>query len=84
MPTPTSAEVLDREFLGVRAKLIDVAATLDRVGRAEGPAPDDPRLDKIRRSLHVLAGDGSDRAEQLQLIFSLPYDENWRKEYQLP
>jgi hypothetical protein len=62
---------MDREFLGIRAKLIDLAATLDRIDRGEGSLAGDPRLDKIRRSLHVLAGDASGRANEIQLIFSL-------------
>jgi len=78
MTIPTAAEVLDREFLGIRARLIDIAASLDRIERATGPITDDPRLENIRRGLAVLAGEASGRAEQLQLIFSLPYDENWQ------
>ena len=86
MPIPlTAAEVLDREFLGLRMRLIDVAATLDRIDRAEGPvaqntAADQARLEKIRRALQILSGDAPDRAEQLQLLFSLPYQQDWQKD----
>ncbi len=74
----TAADVLDREFLGIRSRLIDVAASLDRIDRA-GAVADDPRLDKIRQSLEALGGDGPNRAEKLQLVFSLPYEENWQE-----
>lgn len=76
----TAAEVLEREFLVLRGRLLEVAATLDRLDRAGGPPPEDPRTDQLRRSLQVLASAGprSDRAEQVQLIFSLPYDPDWR------
>jgi len=81
MPIPLfAAEVLDREFLAVRAKLIDVAATLDRIDRADGSVDDDPRPATIRQSLQILADDAPDRAEQIQLLFSLPYQENWQKD----
>ena len=84
MPIPmAAAEVLDREFLQLRARLIDVAAVLDRISRAEGSVADDARLDKIRRALRILAGDASVRAEELQSLFSLPYQEDWRKDYGL-
>lgn len=75
----TALAVLNREFLTVRSKLVDVAAALDRIGRAGG-ACDDPRVDQIRRSLELLAQprETADRAEQVQMIFSLPYDPNWR------
>ena len=86
MPIPlTAAEVLDREFLGLRMRLIDVAATLDRIDRAEGPvaqntAAGQARLEKIRQGLQILSGDVPDRAEQLQLLFSLPYQNDWQKD----
>ncbi len=80
MPIPiAAAEVLEREFLGVRMRLIDVAAALDRIDRAEGWVADDPRLEKIRQALQILSGDRSDRAEKVQLLFSLPYQDDWRK-----
>jgi hypothetical protein len=81
MTTPTSAlDVLNREFLSLRGKLIEVAAALDRIGRAGG-ACEDPRVDQLRRGLELLASarDDNDRTEQVQLIFSLPYDPQWRK-----
>jgi len=81
MPTTLSAAaVLDREFLGVRARLIEVAAVLDRIDRAEGTVVDDPRLEGIRQGVKILAGDAPERAEKLQLLFSLPYRENWQKD----
>ena len=85
MTIPVSAaEVLDREFLSVRARLLDVAAVLDRIDRAEGAVTDDARLDQIRQSLQVLAAERSDRAQQIQLIFSLPYNDAWQTEYASP
>ncbi len=80
MTAPARAlDVLNREFLSLREKLIDVAAGLDRIGRAGGVC-DDARVDQIMRSLELLAQprETPDRAEQVQLIFSLPYDPNWR------
>ncbi len=88
MTIPLSAnEVLDREFLAARAKLIELAAILDRIDRADNnpgdnnPA-DDARLAQLRRSFELLASEGAagaDRAERVQTIFSLPYDENWQQ-----
>ena len=84
MPIPIAAtDVLDREFLGVRARLIDVAAALDRIARAEGDVGDDPRLERIRQTLEILRSDAPDRAEKLQMVFSLPYREGWKTDYGL-
>ncbi|MBN2475364.1 MAG: hypothetical protein JXB62_12200 [Pirellulales bacterium] len=83
MPIPLAAtEVLDREFLTVREKLLDLAATLDRIDRAEGVVDDD-RMEKIRQSLQLLIGDGPDRAQRLQRLFSLPYNEGWQADFGL-
>ena len=82
MPIPANAaEVLDRELLEIRARLLEVAAALDRVERASGSIEDDPRWAKIRQSLEVLANRGNDRAEQVQLLFSLPYDRQWQARF---
>jgi hypothetical protein len=79
MSTPLSAsEVLNREFLDVRARLLQIAASLDRLDRAEGAVQGDPRLQKIRQALAILAAGDADRAEQIQLLFSRPYDARWQ------
>ncbi len=75
----TAPETLDREFLTIRGKLLDVAAALDRVARGKGTAEGDPRLEKLRESLAILGRAGTDRAEQVQMLFSLPYEPAWRK-----
>lgn len=85
MTIPLDApEVLEREFLPVRAKILEIAAALDRLDRADGSVDDDPRLAKIYEALGVLGQrDRTDRAEQVQLIFSLDYDRDWRRNYAL-
>jgi hypothetical protein len=39
----------------------------------------DPRLDRIRKALEVLHDQSGGRAERIQQIFSLEYDQNWDK-----
>jgi hypothetical protein len=78
MSTPLdAAAVLNREFLEIRARLLQLAASLDRLDRAEGSTTDDGRLAKIRQALEILGGDESDRAEKIQLLFSRPYESDW-------
>ena len=84
MPIPlTAPEILDRVYLEIRAKLLEVAASFDRLDRAEGAVADDPRLARVRQALAVLSADAPDRAEQVQLLFSLPYDADWRATFQI-
>jgi hypothetical protein len=84
LATPMAAQaVLDREFLEVRAKLLELAASFDRLDRGGGLSPDDRRLQLVRQGLKVLLDETGDRAEQIQLIFSRPYDDDWQKEFGL-
>ena len=80
VPMP-AAKTLDAYFLEMRAKLLDVAATLDRIGRgADAPvAANDPRLAKVRQALEVLLDESGGRAERIQKIFSLDYDPAWER-----
>lgn len=79
----TAAEVLNREFLEVRCRVLEVAAALDRLERAGGDVSDDPRMKRMREALELLLKHQGDRAEQVQLVFSRSYDDNWRTEYKL-
>ncbi len=76
-----ASEVLDREWPAVRARLLELAAALDRIDQAEGSVAADPRIDLLARSFHLLAHEQGNRAEQLQMVFSLPYDPQWRERY---
>ena len=54
--------------MDARFRLIELAAFLDRVERAEGQA--DFRLDAFRKALRGLEGIKSERAKQVLLAFS--------------
>ena len=84
MSLPSQAEeVFDREFLQVRARLLELAAVLDRIDRADGSASGDVRLSKIYEALDVLKSADDGRAEQIQLIFSREYEDDWRRQFEL-
>ena len=75
-----SAElILEQTHLQIRAKLLEVGASLDRIDRAEGSVADDPRIQQFKQTLEVLSGNDATRAEQIQLIFSDQYQEGWNK-----
>ncbi len=79
-PLP-AAKALDSYYLEARARLLDLAAILDRIGRGKEAAGvgDDPRLAQIRKALAVLHDQSGGRAERIQQIFSLEYDPSWEK-----
>ena len=74
---------MDREFLEIRAKLLELAASFDRLDRGEGEIESDPRMRQIRQAIEVVGGTESGRAARLQLVFSLPYETDWRAKYGL-
>jgi len=76
----TAEQILETEFLGVRHRLLDLAASLDRAGRAEGAEAlhADARWSSIKDALVVLTEDRTDRAERVQMLFSDPYRSDWR------
>lgn len=76
-------EILNREFLEMRCKVLELAAAFDRLERGAGGFADDPRWRKIGEALDVLRDDRGDRAERVQLIFSRPYAPHWRDEFAL-
>lgn len=77
-PPPTSP-TLDRDFLALRARLIDLAAGFDRIDRDTQTAKDDPRWRQLRRAIDVLASSETHRAERMQMHFSLAYDPAWHE-----
>ena len=81
--TMTAQQILNREYLEIRAKILELAAAFDRLERGEGSVSDDARIAKIHEALEVLRDDRSDRAEQVQLIFSRQYHHEWPKEFEL-
>jgi hypothetical protein len=81
MSSLTAPEVLNREFLEIRCKILDLAASFDRLIRAEGSVADDPRLARLREALTAVQELESDRAERVQMIFSRPYDASWQKSF---
>ena len=83
MATMTASEVLERELPEIRAGLLQLAAQLDRLGRAGVDVTADPRMQAVRRGVEVLAKLDAGRAEQTQLIFSRPYEKDWKQKLEV-
>jgi hypothetical protein len=64
----TRQKVLDLYFLDARHKLIEIAAFLDRIERADGK--DDFRLKAFRTALAGLNGNKKQKAKNVLLAFS--------------
>ena len=75
--------VIEQEFLPLRAKLLEIGAALDRLEREGVAVSKEPRLTKIRAAIEALLESGEDRAEQIQLVFSRQYEDEWREKFQM-
>ena len=61
-------QVLDQYFLEARSKLIDLAAFLDRIERADGA--EDFRSEAFRRACAELTSPEPDKAKRILMAFS--------------
>lgn len=68
-----ASQVLDLYFLEARARLIELAATLDRIDRAPGAEAlrHDARLKFIQDALRILLQAEPGRARAIQELYSL-------------
>ena len=88
-PSPQSADaILDESFLEVRAKLLEVAAVLDRIDRASQDAhslsdSSMDQLNKLAAGMNICLTEGPDRAARLQQLFSRSFSDSWRQEMSL-
>ncbi len=88
MSVRSADAVLNESFLEIRAKLLEVAATLDRVDRAVAsgtPLSDamQSRRSQVDEAIETLREDSVGRAEKLQKLFSRDYQPDWRKTFQV-
>ncbi len=78
IPSPKSGRALvDEYFIENRTRVLEIAAFLDRLDRADASLPGrDFRVRAIREALAVLAdAAGGDRVERIQMLLSDPTTE---------
>jgi len=85
-PKPASRiaqKVLSEEFFLSRSKILDLAATLDRLDRAEGSVDELQQRQLLIQGIEILLDKNPEKAKRVQLLMSRPYDPDWRKNYGL-
>jgi hypothetical protein len=79
-PPKGGRDLIDEYFIENRTRLLDIAAFLDRLDRAEDSAAEqDFRMRAFREALGVLCEGESARTEKAQRIFSDPTTEPLEK-----
>ena len=88
-------QIFDESFLSIRAKLIEIAAALDRIDRqtqkagnnpavAGGDVDNDPRRALVEEAIRLLMRGSTqpgERAASLQQLFSRQFDPQWRDQF---
>jgi hypothetical protein len=73
--TKTGRELVDVYFIENRTRVLEIAAFLDRLDRAEDSPESDFRLAAFRETLQVLSSGTFPRVEKIQMILSDPTTE---------
>jgi hypothetical protein len=60
---PSAAALLDQDFIAMRARLLEIAAYLDRLDRSGGS--DDFRLNAFRQAVKELSSTAPDRTRRI-------------------
>ncbi len=82
--TRSAKDVLEQEFLQIRAKILEVAAFFDRLEAAELESEaiaSSRQLDLLRGGVGLLGDDQGSKAERVQLLFSREYESAWREQF---
>ncbi len=81
-PFPVSKlQHLESEFLPIRAKILEIASSLDRIQRETAEDVKDPRWQQLQAGIQLLQTVEAGRAEQVQLLFSRAYDKQWQQKF---
>jgi hypothetical protein len=75
----TAEQVLQNEFLQARARILELAAILDRIDRSTGNVGEHPQFKQLQQGISLLTAEEPDKAAAVQLLFSRQYDPNWRQ-----
>ncbi len=72
----TAKELLDIYFLDMRSALLETAAAMDRIQRAENGSGilNDPRMQQLNQGLEILKSRTEGRAERFLRLLSDPQD----------
>lgn len=78
--------VIAESFLPNRAKLLEIAACLDRIDRfvaaGDGLSTDSQyKQTLVRQATEILLSDEDNRAAKLQHLFSREYEADWREQF---
>lgn len=77
-------QVVEQEYLQVRAKILEIAAFFDRLEAAGGvDASKSTKLQLLQSGCEILLDGQQDKAARVQLHFSRHFDPQWRQKMEV-
>ena len=74
----TAQQIVAEDFMIARARIVELAATLDRIERATGDVDDSKNMQLLMQGMHILCDDEVEKAKRVQLLMSRQYDPQWQ------
>lgn len=73
----SAEKIIADEFLIARAKILELAATLDRLDRAPGDIENSRQSSLLLQGMQILCDSEPDKAKRVQLLMSRQYEPEW-------
>ena len=74
----SAQQIVADDFMIARARIVELAATLDRIERASGSVEDSKNMQLLIQGMQILCDDEVEKAKRIQLLMSRHYDPNWQ------
>ncbi len=74
----SAEKIIADDFMIARAKIVELAATLDRIERAQGEIADSNQMQLLMQGMHILCDDEIEKTKRVQLLMSRQYDPQWQ------
>lgn len=74
----SAQQIVAEDFMIARARIVELAATLDRIERATGDVVDSKNMQLLMQGMHILCDDEVEKAKRVQLLMSRQYDPQWQ------
>ena len=74
----SAQQIVAEDFMIARARIVELAAVLDRIDRAAGDVNDSKNMLLLVQGLHILCDVEAEKAKRVQLLMSRQYDPQWQ------
>ncbi len=76
----SAEQIVADDFMIARARIVELAATLDRIERATGDVEDSKNMQLLIQGMQVLCDEEVEKAKRVQLLMSRHYDPQWQSQ----